>query len=56
MIGQMKILEELAEFEVHPYNVEKSLHEFSQLAKLKTLVICWNLYFSFDLEGRNKAT
>ncbi|TKW08705.1 hypothetical protein SEVIR_6G041400v4 [Setaria viridis] len=54
MIGQMKSLKELAEFEVHPYNVEKSLHEFSQLAKLKTLVICWNLYCSFDLEGRKQ--
>ncbi|CAL5003754.1 unnamed protein product [Urochloa decumbens] len=55
MIGQMKSLKELAEFEVYSYNVGKSLHEFSQLVHLKTLVICWNFYCSFDLEGRKRV-
>jgi hypothetical protein len=55
MIGKMKSLEELAEFEVCSYEIGKSMQEFSQLTKLRTLVISWKLYCSFDSRGRQQA-
>ncbi|PVH36339.1 hypothetical protein PAHAL_6G053600 [Panicum hallii] len=55
MIGKMKSLKELAEFEVCSYEIGKSMQEFSQLTKLRTLVISWKLYCSFDSRGRQQA-
>ncbi|KAF8713038.1 hypothetical protein HU200_028830 [Digitaria exilis] len=55
IIGQMKSLEELQEFGVNSYELGKSLQEFSQLTKLRTLVVSWNFDWTDDSEGRSLA-
>ncbi|CAL5008125.1 unnamed protein product [Urochloa decumbens] len=55
IIGKMQSLEELQEFGVYSYEVGKSLQEFSQLTKLRTLVVSWNFDWPDDSEGGTLA-
>lgn len=55
IIGQMQNLEELHEFGVSSYKEGKSLQEFGQLTKLRTLKVAWSINVEYSAEGRSQA-
>lgn len=55
IIGQMQNLEELHEFGVSSYKQGKSLQEFGQLTKLRTLKVAWSINVEYSAQGRSQA-